>query len=82
MSVVLVTTITREYQFCWDGDFGRVRCGRLANTVSRLRGAGGSMHVTFRCPEHRGRVNDNPLMRMQYTSFVDDTKVFGLGYKP
>jgi hypothetical protein len=78
---VPVVSIARECQYCWDSEYGRVRCGRLAYSYLRLR-YGKSNQLSFRCESHRGKLNDTTLMSIANSSLINPGATFGLGYKP
>jgi hypothetical protein len=77
---VLVQSLTRECQYCWDDQFGRSRCGRLATTASPIR-VGDTTQITFRCTDHRARRNDTTLYFTQSFETIGE-HIFGLGYNP
>lgn len=80
--IVPVYDIGRECQYCEDLPTGpRIRCNRRATTWSVVRIAGKrEADVSFRCPAHRGKLNDTTLMT-RFFDTIDTNHTFVLGYE-
>jgi hypothetical protein len=79
--LVPVVGLHRECQYCWDGQWGRVRCGRLATSLI-LAMIDGHAHISFRCDAHAGMNNDATVAtRFSYRE-IEEGRTFSLGYKP
>ncbi len=76
-----VVQLTRECQHVWDGDYGRVRCGRLAY-VAGVTQVNGEQQIYFRCYDHE---NDDPIIGTVLgptVNVIEENATFGLGYTP
>lgn len=80
-----VLDMTRECQYVWDGQWGRVRCGRLAYLAGMVY-VGTAHQIYFRCREHIQKPNigisAQPLVDNIHSDMIKLFKVSTLGYKP
>jgi len=83
VSIVSVKSLTRECQYCYDDQYGRSRCGRLAVVAHPVR-VGNKTQLTFRCTTHKGLRNDTTLRFVTMWDSISNTvsSGFGLGYNP